>query len=93
MSDTTTQILTDRGKEYGSFQDLADIAQALKTFLREQPGWANLDNDMREALDVDATKTARILNGNPRHLDSWDDKAGYARLVADRLREGRHPLK
>jgi len=93
MKDATTQILTDRGKEYGAFIDLAKLSQILKAILRQHPGWQNLDDDMKEALDMDATKTARILNGNPAHLDSWDDKAGYARLVADRLREGRHPLK
>jgi len=87
MNDTTTQILTDRGKDYGVFMDLASIAQFLKTVLREQPGWVVLDSDMKESLDIIVTKTARILNGNPKHLDSWDDIAGYARLVADRLRE------
>ena len=84
--DMTTQILTDRGKEYGGFEELAKLSQILKAILRQHPGWHNLDDDMQEALDMDATKTARILNGNPTHIDSWDDKAGYARLVADRLR-------
>jgi len=31
------------------------------------------------------SKIARILNGDPNHLDSWTDIAGYATLVADRL--------
>ena len=84
--DPITDILTERGKNYGPFFELAEIAQAIKRLLRAQPGWDQLSADMQEALEVDATKTARILNGNPRHLDSWDDKAGYARLVADRLR-------
>lgn len=84
--DPITDMLTERGKEYGPFVELAEIAQAIKRLLRAQPGWSQLAADMQEALEVDATKTARILNGNPRHLDSWDDKAGYARLVADRLR-------
>jgi len=84
--DPITDILTDRGAEYGPFVDLAQIAQAIKRVLRAQPGWNRLEADMQEALEVDATKIARILNGNPQHLDSWDDIAGYARLVADRLR-------
>ena len=86
MNDTTTQILTERGKEYGAFQDLAKLSQILKAIARQHPGWQNLDDDMQEALDIIATKTARVLNGNPAHIDSWDDIAGYARLVADRLR-------
>ena len=45
-----------------------------------------LDADQVEALDMIATKIARILNGNPDHVDSWIDIAGYATLVADRLK-------
>jgi hypothetical protein len=33
-----------------------------------------------------AHKIGRILNGDPDYIDSWDDIAGYAKLVADRLR-------
>ena len=38
-----------------------------------------------EALDMICHKIARIINGDPNHLDSWQDIAGYARLVAERL--------
>jgi len=41
--------------------------------------------DQAEALDMIFSKIARILNGDPNHLDSWTDIAGYATLVADRL--------
>jgi hypothetical protein len=33
-----------------------------------------------------AHKIGRIINGDPDYIDSWDDIAGYAKLVADRLR-------
>jgi hypothetical protein len=33
-----------------------------------------------------ATKMSRIVNGNPDKIDNWDDIAGYAKLVADKLR-------
>lgn len=84
--DQTTQILTERAKTYGCFRNLAEIAQALKEVLHAQPGWAALDADMKESLEMNMSKIARILNGAPEHVDSWDDLAGYARLVADRLR-------
>jgi hypothetical protein len=32
-----------------------------------------------------AHKIGRIVNGDPDHVDSWVDIAGYAQLVADEL--------
>ena len=91
MNDTTktdpiTDILTERGKNYGLFMDQAATSQALKDTLRDGPRWGSLTNDMAEALEVIAMKMSRIVHGDPNHIDSWDDIAGYARLVADRLR-------
>jgi len=48
--------------------------------------WAILDSDMTESLEMQMHKVARILNGDPDYADSWDDIAGYAKLVGDRLK-------
>ena len=40
---------------------------------------------MREALEMTAHKTARILTGEPSEPDHWLDKAGYYTLVANCL--------
>lgn len=52
------------------------------------PKWKHrqLPKMHREALDMIAHKIGRILNGDHDYADSWDDIAGYARLVADRVR-------
>lgn len=88
-ADTTiniTDILTERGKEYGLFKDHASITQRLKYIMRTEYNWnAKLDPDQCEALEMIAHKIGRILNGNPNNVDSWADIAGYAKLVADRL--------
>ena len=42
---------------------------------------ANLKSYQRESLDMIVHKIARILNGDPNHVDSWHDIAGYATLV------------
>jgi hypothetical protein len=39
-----------------------------------------LPQSLREALETDATKTARILIGNPLQADNWHDKSGYGKL-------------
>lgn len=91
MNDKTTEILEERGKRYGRFSDHAEISQAIKLamVLPTHGGtmlWAKLDPDQKEALEMIAHKIGRILNGDPNYIDNWDDIAGYARLVADRLR-------
>jgi hypothetical protein len=77
--------LTERGKRYGEFTGHAEITQRLKDAMREHPGWLRLASDQREALEMNAHKVGRILNGDPNWSDSWHDIAGYAQLVANRL--------
>lgn len=82
MSDIQ-ETLKQRGEQYGDFSSHADISQTLKQRLRYAP---NLSPIHREALEMIFHKIARILNGNPNHWDSWHDIAGYATLVADRVK-------
>ena len=85
MNDINT-TLEERGKRYGKFVDHAEISQALQWEMRKTDGWVNLEADQAEALEMIAHKIARILNGDPHYDDSWHDIAGYATLVAERLR-------
>ena len=39
----------------------------------------------REALQMIASKLARIASGDANHQDSWIDIAGYAKLAADSI--------
>lgn len=86
--DTIDAILTERGSRYGPFLSHAMITQELKsTFEHHINGLGKaLMPDQKEALDMIAHKIGRIINGDPDYIDSWDDIAGYAKLVADRLR-------
>ena len=79
-------ILAERGKRYGAFKDNARIAQGIKIVMEHDSIWASLMPDQREALSQIAAKISRILIGDPDYVDNWDDIAGYATLVADRLR-------
>ena len=79
------KTLAERGAVYGRFQDQAKISQALKREMRAAPGWQELPDDMREALEMVQHKVARILNGSPDYSDSWHDIAGYSTLVEKRL--------
>jgi hypothetical protein len=79
------QVLGERGTRYGTFVESALVAQNVKAAMRHSAGWHSLTADAREALEMTATKVARILCGDPLYVDSWRDIEGYARLVADRL--------
>lgn len=79
------QILAERGTQYGMFGEVSLVAQNIKSAMRHSPNWKRLPADMREALEMIAAKSARILNGDPTHIDSWRDIEGYARLVSERL--------
>lgn len=79
------KTLEERGAVYGRFQDHAAISQSLKRAMRAAPGWQELPDDMREALEMVQHKVARILNGDPDYSDSWHDIAGYSTLVEKRL--------
>lgn len=79
-------ILDQRNGSYGIFSEQALVSQNIKSALRHSPNWKKLPEDMKESLELIATKLGRILNGDPNHEDSWVDIAGYAQLVVDRLR-------
>jgi Domain of unknown function (DUF6378) len=79
-------ILEQRHSVHGDFHQDARIAQALKYVMREGVNWSDLTDIQKEALDHFATKIARILAGDPNHVDHWEDICGYATLNARALR-------
>jgi len=85
---TTDEILAERGSRYGKFEDHARVTVALKRVLLERllDRGIEVQPDQAEALDMICHKLGRIVNGDPDYADSWDDIAGYAKLVADRLK-------
>lgn len=84
MNAVDNTIKTRKG-QHGVYADHADISQELKDAMRRSPRYAYLPTDMRESLEMIQHKVARIINGDPRHVDSWHDIQGYARLVEERL--------
>ena len=86
--------LVERGQRYGKFVDHARVTQNLKaTFFdhRRNQGLPPMAADQEEAIDMIMHKLGRIANGDADYADSWTDIAGYAELVAKRLR-GEEPV-
>lgn len=86
--DALDEVLDSRAEDYGRFIDNALLAQILKADLRDhaEEHGTILASDQWEALEMIMSKVSRILTGNPHKVDSWVDIAGYATLVADRLK-------
>lgn len=89
--DRISNILKNRLSDYGSFASTARLSQNLKRILLEHATDHEtlLSDVQQEALDMIATKMARIVNGDPDKVDNWDDISGYAKLVSDVLQEER----
>lgn len=85
MPRPTEELLKERGKTHGDFEDHAWVTQCIKQVMHDSPNWRRLNSVMKEALEMNAHKIGRILSGDPEHQDHWDDIAGYATLVSQRL--------
>ena len=83
----TAELLKERGASYGRFTETAEVIQQLKGVIYAELAFRDkrLDPDQQEALDMICHKIGRIINGNPDLIDSWQDIAGYAELVVQRL--------
>ena len=80
------EILAEREKTTGDFGTHAAITDAIKYHMHNASQWNYLSAMQRESLDMIAHKIGRILAGNPDFRDHWDDIAGYATLIARKLK-------
>lgn len=80
---TLDDTIAERASQYGDYAVECTTTQKVKEVLRNNPGWDNLNNTQKQALEMCALKMARIVNGNPDNYDSWHDLAGYAQLGRD----------
>ena len=76
-------LLNEREKTHGSFDEVARVAQRLK----DEVWSASIPNVHQEALDMICTKMARIVCGDHNEIDHFRDIAGYATLVIRHLED------
>ena len=81
------KTLQKRGETYGRFADNAEIAQRLKRVVRDGVKYSELPFDVCEAFDMILSKISRAVTADYKHLDTYEDIQGYAKLVQDRLEE------
>lgn len=80
----TEELLKTRGYTHGDFTFNSEVTQNIK-FAMKDNNWSKLPPFQKEALEMIAHKIGRILCGDPNFKDHWDDIAGYAKLVSDRI--------
>jgi hypothetical protein len=85
MTDKINDILADRRSKYGDYSDNARVTQCMMNVLMTGVRSNDMNDMQREAVHMILHKLSRIANGDPNHQDSWDDIAGYARLVSERI--------
>lgn len=85
--DSTSELVTDRGKTHGKWRDHAACTQDFKSVLqahmefRGKRGQSPLTNQHIESLEMILHKIGRIVAGDPTYQDHWDDIAGYAKIA------------
>jgi len=80
------QILEDREVTHGDFEMKAMWIQEIMENLVGLYSYQKMEADKKEAIHMILVKLSRILYGNHDHKDHWDDIAGYAQLVSERLK-------
>jgi hypothetical protein len=86
------KILHERQPIHGEYGENARGTWELLRVLQRERNWPILTDQQKHAMYMISTKMARILSGDADALDHWDDIAGYARCVADRLRNPIEPF-
>jgi hypothetical protein len=95
MIEGIEQLLNERENKYGNYHTLSNLTQTLNKIINQhyaavrqvegQPP-AQLPHFMAESLHMICQKIARAVNGDPTHIDSWDDIAGYSLRVVEILK-------
>jgi hypothetical protein len=86
-SPSVQDTLEHRASRYGDIETLMTLSQNIQQAMRLSKNWWDLMPAQREALQMIASKIARILNGDPNYKDNWHDIQGYARLAEERCKE------
>ena len=81
----TDRLLAEREKTHGEYEDDARAAMRLIDVVNEETA-VSLTYVQRHTLHMICHKIARIITGDPNHLDHWVDLVGYPELVARSLK-------
>lgn len=79
------EVLNQRKTQHGDYELSAIVKKLLRDVMTNSKNWAFIDPAGEETLLMIAEKLGRILVGNYRNVDHWQDIAGYATLMYNHL--------
>lgn len=83
-------LLNARETSHGDYGVNAGVSQGIKSVFQGSPEYlTKLSSEQKESAELIATKFGRIIAGDPNNPEHWEDIAGYASLIAERLRTAR----
>lgn len=82
---TIETILAERGATYGEYAEGTKIAMDLFAIMQAAPSYPAMSAGQQYAVMMICVKLARLLNGDPNHIDSWTDASAYCLLVIQTL--------
>ena len=85
MTEKLDDLLEKRADTYGEFNDVAEVTQRLYLVVKASPNYKSLSFIHKEAFHMIFHKIARLLCGNPQHLDTVRDIAGYSKLLFEHV--------
>ena len=77
--------LRDKQITNGPFDDMAQLAQAIKFALRRGRNWEALPPEAKETLELIATRIAKILCGDAVDPNHWNEIAVLGRIRSKAL--------
>lgn len=80
-------LLNEREKTHGDFEDVSRVAQDFKTIIWAMQETHGLPWLHKEALEMICTKIARIVCGDHNEIDHWQDVVGYAQLALNHIKK------
>lgn len=85
MVDAVKEVVEDRGKTYGSYEDVACTIKEFEELMGVNAVCDRYPPPQEHALRMIAVKLARLAKGDPTHADSFLDISGYAKLAYEDL--------
>lgn len=89
---TASGLIDSRQGTHGEFNENSRATWEIVRALQAERNWSVLPDNMKHALYMIAHKMGRIVAGNPEEPDHWDDIAGYATLVSQRIAKDVPPI-
>lgn len=81
-------LLKDRQSTHGTYSDNANLHEFLMKILTQTEKWHTLPNTVKYGLTCIIMKICRIVNGNYKFNDHYDDISGYALKTKESVNDG-----